>query len=83
MSSYKANPKDQKRAESIRRQYLSREDNKLEQLQKLDSKVKTPGKIAASLFGAARFLCLQTAMGILAGSLTTQPFWLEKQIPSQ
>lgn len=65
MSSYKANPKDQKRAESIRRQYLSREDNKLEQLQKLDSKVKTPGKITASLFGAAGALVMGSGMALV------------------
>ena len=35
MSNYQANARDQKRAESIRRQYVSREENKMEQLQKL------------------------------------------------
>ncbi len=51
MSDYKASVQDQKRAEDIRRQYISREDNKIEQLQRLDNKVKLPGKIAASILG--------------------------------
>ena len=37
MSTYIANEQDQKRAENIRRQYTSREDNLMEQLEKLDS----------------------------------------------
>ena len=33
MNNFNANEQDQKKAESIRRQYISREDNKMEQLQ--------------------------------------------------
>ena len=35
MNNYQANERDQKKAEGIRRQYLTREENKMEQLQKL------------------------------------------------
>lgn len=44
MNTYQVTERDQKRAESIRRQYIPREENKMEQLQKLDNKVKLPGK---------------------------------------
>ncbi len=40
MSDYRVNELDQKKAENIRRQYISREENKMEQLQKIDRKAK-------------------------------------------
>ena len=51
MNNYQASERDQKKAEGIRRQYVSREENKMEQLRKLDSRVKLPGKIAGSILG--------------------------------
>ena len=51
MNTYQVTERDQKRAESIRRQYIPREGNKMEQLQKLDNKVKLPGKIAGGILG--------------------------------
>ena len=65
MSTYLANEQDQKRAENIRRQYISREDNKIEQLQKLDNKVKAPGKIAASILGVIGALVLGAGMSLI------------------
>ena len=65
MSSFQANEQDQKRAENIRRQYISREDNKIEQLQKLDSKVKTPGKVAAGILGTVGALVMGSGMALV------------------
>lgn len=42
MSNYIANEQDHKTAEQIRRQYLKPEENKLDQLRKLDEQVKSP-----------------------------------------
>ncbi|HIT58860.1 MAG TPA: hypothetical protein IAC39_04015 [Candidatus Faeciplasma pullistercoris] len=73
MSNYQANARDQKRAESIRRQYVSREENKMEQLQKLDSKVKSPGKIIASIIGVIGALVMGYGMALVmvSGVMTT------------
>lgn len=65
MSSFNANAQDQKKAENIRRQYIPREDNKIEQLQRLDSKVKTPGKVAASILGVAGSLVMGSGMALV------------------
>lgn len=51
MSNCKANETDRKRAESIRLQYISRDDNKMEQLEKLDRKVRLPGEIVSGIVG--------------------------------
>ncbi len=73
MSNYQANARDQKRAEDIRRQYVSREENKMEQLQKLDSKVKSPGKIIASIIGVIGALVMGYGMALVmvSGVMTT------------
>ena len=62
MSNYKVNEKEQRKAESIRRQYVSHEDNKMEQLQKLDHKVKRPGKIVSFIIGTAGVLVMGAGM---------------------
>ena len=65
MSNFQANAQDQKKAESIRRQYIPREDNKIEQLQKLDNKVKTPGKVVASILGVVGALVMGSGMALV------------------
>lgn len=49
MSNYKASEQDRKNVENIRRQYISREEDKMTRLQKLDDKVKLPGNLTASV----------------------------------
>ena len=65
MSNFNANEQDQKKAESIRRQYISREDNKMEQLQKLDNKVKAPGKVIAGILGVIGALGMGAGMALV------------------
>lgn len=65
MSDFNATAQDQKKAESIRRQYIPREDNKIEQLQRLDSKVKTPGKVVASILGVVCALVMGSGMALV------------------
>lgn len=65
MSDFNATAQDQKKAEDIRRQYIPREDNKIEQLQRLDSKVKTPGKVVASILGAVGALVMGSGMALV------------------
>lgn len=65
MSEYKANAQDQRKAENIRRQYISRNENKMEQLQKLDDKVKLPGKILASILGIIGSLVMGAGMSLI------------------
>lgn len=65
MSNFQANAQDQKRAENIRRQYLTREDNKIKLLKKLDSQVKAPGKIAAVILGVFGALVMGSGMSLV------------------
>ena len=65
MNNYQASERDQRKAEGIRRQYVSREENKMEQLQKLDSKVKLPGKIVGSILGVIGALVMGAGMSLV------------------
>lgn len=65
MNNYQARERDQKKAEDIRRQYVSREENKMEQLRKLDSRVKLPGKIAGSILGVIGALVMGAGMSLV------------------
>lgn len=65
MSNFQVSAQDQKKAENIRRQYISREDNKIEQLQKLDNKVKAPGKVVASILGVVGALVMGSGMALV------------------
>lgn len=56
---------DKRKAESIRRQYIDREDTKIEKLQKLDSKVKYPGKIAACILYILGSLIMGSGMSLI------------------
>ena len=65
MSNCKANETDRKRAESIRRQYISRDDNKMEQLEKLDRKVRLPGEIVSGIVGILGALIMGAGMSLI------------------
>lgn len=56
---------DLQKAERIRRRYLSREENKMEQLKKLDDKVKAPGLAAAGIMGVAGSLTMGAGMSMV------------------
>lgn len=59
------NEQTRKKAEHIRRQYLAPEDNTLAQLERLDSKVKTPGIVAATLLGVVGALVMGSGMSFV------------------
>lgn len=65
MNTFTANKKDTTQAEKICRQYLSREQNKMEQLKKLDDKVKAPGKIVAGIIGTIGVLAMGGGMAMI------------------
>lgn len=65
MNNFNVTEKDMRGAEKIRRQYLDSEANKLEQLQKLDSKVKAPGKVVASILGVIGSLTMGGGMAMI------------------
>lgn len=65
MNGYRANEQDQKRAENIRRQYVSHEENKMEQLQKMDGKVKLPGRITGTILGVTGALVMGAGMSLV------------------
>ena len=73
MSELNASKYDAAKAEKIRRQYLSREENKMDQLKRLDDKVKVPGKIAASIMGIVGSLTMGAGMSMIMvwGNMTT------------
>ncbi len=65
MSDYRVNEQDQKKAENIRRQYVSHEENKMEQLQKIDREAKQPGRVAGTILGLAGALVMGTGMSLI------------------
>ena len=60
--SYTYSAKQQQEIESIRRKYLSREENKLEQLHWLDKQAERPGTIVSILLGTISTLVLGVGM---------------------
>lgn len=65
MNELNATNNDCAKAQSIQKQYISREDNKLEQLKRLDSRVKAPGKVVASLLGVVGALTMGAGMSFV------------------
>ena len=65
MDGYRANEQDKKKAENIRRQYVSHEENKMEQLQKMDSKTKLPGRVAGTILGVTGALAMGAGMSLV------------------
>lgn len=62
---FDATNKEQVKAHNIRRQYINRENNKLEQLKILDSKVKAPGRIVSSILGVVGALTMGAGMSLI------------------
>lgn len=73
MSEFNASSTDRAKAQDIQRQYLSREDNKLEQLKRLDSRVKAPGKVVATVLGVVGALTMGAGMSLVMvwGNMST------------
>lgn len=65
MNNYNLNEKDYKKAQSIRRGYLTREENKMEQLQRLDSRVKLPGRVVGGILGTIGALVMGAGMSLV------------------
>lgn len=65
MSNYTPNVQDRRQAENIRRQYISRKENKADQLKKLDSKVKLPGRITGYIFGVLGTIVMGAGMSFI------------------
>lgn len=59
---YTYSAKEQAEIENIRKKYLPREENKMEELRKLDKSVETPGTIWAIIIGVAGALVMGTGM---------------------
>ena len=53
---------DAAKAEAIRRRYMEKGTTKLDQLQALDTKVKTPGTVVASMLGVIGALVMGAGM---------------------
>lgn len=56
---------NRQKAEAIRRQYTRREDSKMDQLERLDDRVKMPGRIAAVSVGVVGALVMGTGMSLV------------------
>lgn len=65
MSEFNTSNNDRTKAQNIQRQYLSHEENKIEQLKQLDNKVKAPGKIIASILGVVGSLTMGAGMSFV------------------
>ena len=60
--SYTYSAKQQDEVKNIRQKYIPREENKMEQLRKLDKSVEKPGMIASILLGSVSTLILGFGM---------------------
>lgn len=65
MNTFTATERDLHEAEKIRRRYLERGQNKMQQLQKLDDKVKAPGKMVAGMIGGIGALVMGGGMSMI------------------
>lgn len=65
MSELNTSNADRAIAQNIQKQYLSREENKIEELKRLDGKVKAPGKIISSILGIIGALTLGAGMSFI------------------
>ena len=62
MAEYNPLKEDAAKAEAIRRRYMEKGTTKLDQLQALDTKVKTPATVAASILGVIGALVMGAGM---------------------
>lgn len=59
------NANEIKKAERIRSQYIEKENTKMHNLQKLDSKVKAPGKVLSCILGVVGALVMGAGMSLI------------------
>ena len=62
MSEYAAANNESLRAQNIRNQYIDKKASTIEQLKRLDRKVKAPGKVVAAILGSGGSLLLGAGM---------------------
>ena len=65
MSDYATTNNDRARAQSISNQYVDRKETKIDQLKRLDSKVKAPGKVVACILAVVGSLLMGTGMAFV------------------
>jgi hypothetical protein len=65
MSEYAAINNDRSRVQQIRNQYVDRKETKFEQLNRLDSKVKAPGKVLSTIIGVVGSLIMGAGMAYI------------------
>lgn len=77
MNTFTPSEQEQRKVESIRRQYIPANENQLEKIKKLDSKVKRPGKIISYILGIAGALIFGFGMStvMLQGSFNMGLFF--------
>lgn len=76
MNEYNPNAADRARAETIRRQYVERKENKMDRLRKLDSKVKKPGMVLSYIVGILGSLVMGGGMAMIMVSSVVTPLGL-------
>lgn len=59
------NANDIKKAEKIRSQYIAKETTKMDNLKKLDNKVKAPGKVISIILGVIGILVMGSGMSLI------------------
>ena len=65
MNDYAAIRNDSVKAQAIRSQYVDRKESKIEQLKKLDRKVKSPGRVFAYILGLCGSLLMGAGMSFV------------------
>lgn len=65
MNAYTANNNERATAQRIRKQYIDREADTLNRLQKLDTKVKTPGRVLSIILGVLGTLVMGSGMSMV------------------
>jgi len=66
------NQNEKQTAQKIRTQYLAKEENELDILQKLDSKVKRPANVFSYVFGSIGALVMGSGMSLIMTDIATK-----------
>ena len=65
MSEYAATNNERMKAQTIRNQYVDKKEGKMDQLNRLDKKVKAPGKIITIILGIGGSLLMGAGMATI------------------
>lgn len=65
IADFYAGHQESAKAERIRKQYIDRKEDKLEQLRRLDGRVKAPGRAAAGILGTLGALIMGSGMSLV------------------